>query len=353
MYSNKIKIAISQGDINGIGYEVILKSFTDSRILELCTPIIYGSSKVAAYHRKALNLPSISLNNIRTAEEAHPKRFNIVNCLDDNIRVELGKTTESSGQAALTSLNKAVEDIKNAHADVLVTAPINKKAIQSENFNFPGHTEYLSSIFKGKPLMLMACDFLKVGVVTGHIPLKDVPSSLSKEKILEKIVILNDSLKVDFNIRKPQIGVLGLNPHAGDDGLLGSEEKEIIAPAIDAAREEGILAFGPYPADGLFAQDALKKFDAILAMYHDQGLAPFKALCFSTGVNFTAGLPIIRTSPDHGTAFEIAGQGKADHHSFLSAIYMAIDIFNNRKEYAQLSEDPLKPANLNSQGADE
>ncbi|ASB49509.1 4-hydroxythreonine-4-phosphate dehydrogenase PdxA [Alkalitalea saponilacus] len=353
MSSDKIKIAITQGDINGIGYEIIFKALADPRILEICTPVIYGSSKVAAYHRKALNLPAISLNNIRSADEAHPKRINMVNCLDDNVRVELGKPTEISGNAAFLALEKAVEDLKKGSADALVTAPINKKVIQSNQFDFPGHTEYLASSFSGKPLMLMVSDLLRVGVVTGHIPLSQICSALSSELIIEKLRILNQSLKKDFMIRKPRIAVLGLNPHAGDNGLLGKEEDEIIKPALEKAKEEGIMAFGPYPADGLFATENTRKFDAILAMYHDQGLAPFKALSFSTGVNYTAGLPIVRTSPDHGTAYEITGQNQADEQSFLSAIYTAIDVFNYRKNFDELSANPLKTTDVNSLGADE
>ncbi|WP_026473884.1 4-hydroxythreonine-4-phosphate dehydrogenase PdxA [Alkaliflexus imshenetskii] len=353
MSSEKIKVAITHGDINGIGYEVIFKALADPRMLEICTPVIYGSSKVAAYHRKALNLPAISLNSVRNGEEAHSKRINIVNCVDDNVRVELGKATDVSGQAAFVALEKAVEDLHNGGVHVLVTAPINKKVIQSKDFNFPGHTEFLASSFGGKPLMLLVSDILRVGVVTGHIPLKDVSAALSKELIIEKLRILNACLKRDFVIRKPRIAVLGLNPHAGDDGLLGSEEKDVIIPALEAAKQEGILAFGPFPADGFFATENMRKFDAILAMYHDQGLTPFKALAFSSGVNYTAGLSVIRTSPDHGTAFEIAGQNLADEQSFLSAIYMAIDIYNNRLMDDELRANPLKLVDLNTLGAGE
>lgn len=353
MSSEKIKVGITQGDINGIGYEVIFKALADPRMLEVCTPVIYGSSKVAAYHRKALNLPSISLNSIRSGDEAHSKRINIVNCLDDNVRVELGKPTEISGDAAYLALEKAVEDLKKGAVDVLVTAPINKKVIQSGKFDFPGHTEFLANEFDGNPLMLLVSNKLRVGVVTGHIPLKDVSQSITKDKILEKLRILDHSLRVDFVIRKPRIAVLGLNPHAGDTGLLGTEEIDIIIPALEVAREEGILAFGPYAADGLFGADQVSTFDAVLAMYHDQGLTPFKALAFSTGVNFTAGLSIIRTSPDHGTAFEITGLDQASEESFLAAMYMAIDVFHNRKMHKELTANPLKSVDANSFGADE
>ncbi|HHU57494.1 MAG TPA: 4-hydroxythreonine-4-phosphate dehydrogenase PdxA [Bacteroidales bacterium] len=353
MSEQKIKVGITQGDINGIGYEVIFKALSDPRMLEICTPVVYGSSKVAAYHRKALNLPPLSMNNVRDGGEAHSKRVNLVNCTDDNARVELGKATEVGGQAALQSLEKAVEDLKNGAIDVLVTAPINKKVIQSAEFAFPGHTEYLASVFDGTPLMLMVSDLLRVGVVTGHIPVKEVSAAISKELILEKLKILNATLKNDFTIRRPRIAVLGLNPHAGDDGLLGKEEQELIQPAITEAKKNGLLVFGPFPADGFFGTDGFKKYDAILAMYHDQGLAPFKALSFSTGVNFTAGLPVVRTSPDHGTAYEIAGQDQADPQSLLSAIYTAIDVYNSRKMNAELQAHPLDANDPNSLGADE
>lgn len=345
MSTEKVKVAITQGDINGIGYEIIFKTLADPKILELYTPVIYGSSKVAAYHRKALNIPNFSLNSIRSGEEAHPKRVNIVNCLDDNIRVELGKATDTGGKAAFEALKKAVEDLKNGVVDVLVTAPINKNATYSENFNFPGHTEFLADQFGGKShIMLMVSSKLKVGVVTGHIPLKEVAGQLSIERVLEKIRVLDKTLRFDFTIRKPRIAVLGVNPHAGDEGLLGDEEINIIKPSIDVAREEGIMALGPYPADGLFGSGDVGRFDAVLAMYHDQGLAPFKSIAFSEGVNFTGGLPVIRTSPDHGTAFEIAGENKADETSFREAVYLAIDVFKQRKMHEKISADPLKPA---------
>lgn len=347
MSEYKIKVGITQGDINGIGYEVILKTLADNRIFESFTPIIYGSSKVAAYHRKALNIPNFSLNSIREVDENHPKRINIINCLDDNIRVELGKSTNIGGEAAFKALEMATADLKNGKIDVLITAPINKKNIQSETFNFPGHTEYLQEQAEsGEALMLMVSDIMKVGVVTGHVSMKDMPSKITKEGILNKLRILNKTLFMDFSIRKPRIAVLGLNPHAGDQGVLGSEEQDIIIPAIEEAKKEGIMALGPYPADGLFGSDQFKNFDAILAMYHDQGLAPFKALTFSKGVNYTAGLSFIRTSPDHGTAFDIAGQDKANEESFREAIYLAIDIFNNRQLNIELTKNPLKSHDL-------
>ena len=343
MRTDKIRLGITHGDINGIGYEIIFKVLSDTRLFDMCTPIIYGSSKVGAYHRKTLNISNFSLNNIKSAEEAHPKRANIINCVDDNVRVELGKATQMGGEAAYAALEKAASDLKEKKIDVLVTAPIHKKNIQSDKFKFPGHTEFLEAEFgTNGSLMLLISDVLKVGVVTGHIPLSEVSKSITKEKIVHKLKILNKSLKEDFTIRKPRIAVLGLNPHAGDDGLIGKEEQDIIIPAIEEAKNKGIMALGPYPADGLFGSDGLSKFDAILAMYHDQGLTPFKTISFSSGVNFTAGLPIVRTSPDHGTAFEIAGLGQADEESFRQAVYAAIDVYRNRNSNKELSKNPLR-----------
>ena len=339
----KIKVGITQGDVNGIGFEVIMKTLSDQEIYDNFTPIIYGSPKVAAYHRKALNIQNFSLNNIKVAAEAHPKRVNIVTCCDDNTRVELGKSTSESGKAAFEALKLAVDDLKNGEIDVLITAPINKKNIQSDEFAFPGHTEYLEQIAgEGKALMLLVANNLRVGVVAGHVPISEVSSYITKEKKKKKLRILNNSLKHDFTIRRPRIAVLGLNPHAGDNGLLGKEELEIITPAIEEANAEGIYAMGPYAADGIFGSEAISKFDAILAMYHDQGLAPFKALAFDSGVNYTAGLPFVRTSPDHGTAYDIAGQDKANPDSFRAAIYLALDIYRNRMIYKEISSNPMQ-----------
>ena len=348
MSEGKIKVGITHGDINGIGYEVILKTLADARIFDAFVPVIYGSSKVAAYHKKALNIPNFSLNSISRVEDAHTKRINIINVLDDNIRVELGKSTSIGGDSAFKALEAAVADLKDKKIDVLVTAPINKENIQSESFNFPGHTEYLhQAAGEGEALMLMVSEHMKVGVVAGHVPIKDVSSKITEESILNKLRTLNNSLQQDFSIRKPRIAVLGLNPHAGDGGVIGTEEQEIIIPTLEKAKEEGIMALGPYPADGLFGSDQFRNFDAILAMYHDQGLAPFKTLTFSKGVNFTAGLPFIRTSPDHGTAFEIAGQDKANADSFKEALYLAVDVCKNRKRNKELSKNPLKTYDVN------
>jgi 4-hydroxythreonine-4-phosphate dehydrogenase len=343
MNPDKVRLGITHGDINGIGYEVIMKSLMDSRILEMCTPIIYGSPKVAAYHRKALDINNFSFNHILNIKEANPKRYNIINCIDDNIRVELGKSTPMAGEAAYMALETAVNDLKAGKIDALITAPINKENIQSNNFSFPGHTEFLAEEFESSEyLMLMVSNDLRIGVATGHVPVKDVASTITKDLILRKLRILHKTLLGDFSIHKPRIAVLGLNPHAGDNGVLGNEEEEIILPAIKKASEEGIVALGPYPSDGFFGSGDYKKFDAVLAMYHDQGLIPFKSFAFESGVNFTAGLPVIRTSPGHGTAFGIAGEGTASEESFRNAIYLAIDLFENRKQYKKLSNEPLQ-----------
>ncbi len=334
---------ISQGDINGIGYEVIIKTLMDSSINDVCVPIVYGSPKVAAYHRKALNINNFSFNNIRGAEEANARKANMINCLDDNIRVELGKPTQQGGEAAFTSLEKAVDDLKAGKIDVLVTGPIDKKTIQSESFHFNGHTDYLKAKTGAEDaLMFMIGESLKIGMATDHVPLKKVPELITVDLLIRKLRLMNQSLMIDFGIRRPKIAVLGLNPHAGDDSLIGTEEKDAIIPAILQLEKEGILVFGPFPADGFFGAGSFSMFDGILAMYHDQGLAPFKALSFDTGVNYTAGLQFVRTSPVHGTAFQIAGTGQASENSFRHALYLACDIFRNRQTFAELTRNPLK-----------
>ena len=343
MEQKTIIVGISHGDINGIGYEVIIKSLMDNMINELMTPLIYGSPKVAAYHRKALNIVNFNFNNIRSADEAHHRRANMINCLDDNVRVELGKSTPQGAEAALQSLERAVEDLKAGKIHALVTAPIDKHSIQSEKFSFPGHTEYLKAKFVvDETLMFMIGESIKIGIVTGHVPLAQVPAMITAESVLKKIKLMDHSLQFDFAVRKPRVAVLGLNPHAGDNGLLGKEEEEKIGPAIQKAQQEGILAFGPFPADGFFGAGSFKNFDGVLAMYHDQGLTPFKALSFDTGVNFTAGLPVIRTSPVHGTAFSIAGKGEASESSFRQAMYLACDIYRNRQIYNDITKNPLR-----------
>lgn len=353
-YHNTIRVGISHGDVNGIGYEVIMKTLLDPRILEMCTPIVYGSPKVAAYHRKALNINNLSFNHIRSANDAHYKKSYIINCIDDDLRVELGKSTAEAGKSSFMALKRACSDLQHGDIDVLITAPINKDNIQSEGFNFPGHTEYLAETFNAEDYaMLMVSETMKMGVVTTHIPISKVAESLTKELILSKIRIIEKSLKQDFSITKPRIAVFGLNPHAGDNGLLGSEETEIIIPAIEQAKKEGIIAMGPYPADGFFGAEDYRKFDAILAMYHDQGLIPFKLASFERGVNYTAGLPIIRTSPSHGTAYSLAGEDVASPESFRQALYLAIDIHKNRKIYAKISKNPLKKYDVNPNQVDE
>jgi 4-hydroxythreonine-4-phosphate dehydrogenase len=344
--SKRTKIGISHGDINGISYEVIIKSLLDNRILDLCSPIIYGSPKVASYHKKALELDDLNLNSIKSADESGNKKVNIINCIDEEIRVELGKSTKQAGESSYLALKTAVEDLKAKKIDALVTGPINKQNIQSENFQHSGHTEYLKEIFDvNEVIMLMVSDILKVGVVAGHIPMADLSSFITPEKIIGKLVTLNHSLQKDFGIRKPKIAVLGLNPHAGDEGLLGNEEIEVIGPAIEKAKASNILAFGPYPADGFFGSGKYRKFDAVLAMYHDQGLIPFKTISGENGINYTAGLPIIRTSPAHGTAYEIAGKNEASEESFRNAIYLACDIIKNREMYKEIHSNPLDGAN--------
>lgn len=343
MERNKIRIGITQGDINGVGYEVIFKTFAEPAMLELCTPIIYGSPKVAAYHRKAMDLQA-NFSIINSASEAAHGKLSVVNCANDEVKVEFAKPSEEAGRAAFDALERALADYREGLIDVLVTAPINKHAIQSDDFHFPGHTEYIEErVGKGsKALMILMKDDLRVALVTGHIPVKDISATLTKELIEEKLAIFNRSLKVDFNIDNPRIAVLALNPHAGDDGLLGQEEQEVIIPAMEAMNAKGVRCFGPYPADGFMGSDLLTRFDGVLAMYHDQGLAPFKAMAMEDGVNFTAGLPIVRTSPDHGTAYDIAGKGTASEASFRQAVYVAMDVFRNRQLDKEIHANPLR-----------
>ena len=352
--NKQIVVGITQGDGNGIGYEVIIKALADPRILESFTPVIYGSSKIFGFYKKLIhNLEQMDTNVISSARDAHPRRINIVNCLPDNVFVEPGQATPESAKAAMTSLEWAVRDIRRGDIDVLVTAPINKKAMVSEGFGYTGHTEYLQNAFGVKDIaMFMVSQTMKVGVVTGHIPLKDVSSSITKEKIISKLQLLDESLKRDFGVDMPKIAVLSLNPHCGDGGLLGTEEQNVIRPAIEEAVSQGILAFGPYSPDGYFGLGEFNKFDATLAMYHDQGLEPFKALSFSDGVNFTAGLPIVRTSPDHGTAYDMAGRDAADPLSMRASIFTAIDIWRNRQAYDNLLAGKLVEKKLEEDGTD-
>lgn len=343
MENRKLRVAITHGDTNGIGYEIIFKTFSEPAMLELCTPIIYGSPKVAAYHRNALGIQG-NFTIINSAAEAHNNKVNLLTTFDQEIKVDLGNPSKEAGMASLAALEKAMADYKEGLFDVLVTAPINKNNIQSDDFHFCGHTEYIEERAGNgdKALMILLNDMLRVALVTTHLPIRDVAAAITKESIIEKATIFHNSLKRDFRISNPRIAVLALNPHAGDDGLLGREEQEVIIPAIKELSDNGIRAFGPYAADGFFGHESYTAFDGVLAMYHDQGLIPFKCLDLGNGVNYTAGLPIVRTSPDHGTAYDIAGKNKADESSFRNAIYLALDVFRNRIEYDEPFNNPLK-----------
>lgn len=340
--TQKLKIGISIGDINGIGLEVVLKTLSDKRLLQLCTPVIYGTNKVISYHKNVAKINQLHLHQIKSIEQIKDNTVNVVNCWTENVKIELGKCTAEGGKYAHLSLKSVVEDLKAGHLDAMVTAPINKESMTLAAFGFPGHTEFLTQEFGTESLMLMVHERLRVGLVTNHVPIKEVPNYISKELILKKIELLHKSLCMDFGVSKPVIAVLGLNPHAGDGGVIGLEEKEVIIPAIEAAKNKGILAIGPYPADGFFGSDNYSKFDGILAMYHDQGLVPFKTIAFGGGVNFTAGLSAVRTSPDHGTGFDIAGKGLADPSSFRQALYTAIDTARQRADYLKLTANPLQ-----------
>ena len=336
----RIKVAITHGDTNGVGYELILKTFAESTMLELCTPVVYGSAKVAAYHRKTLG-SALNFHIIRSIEEAQEGALNLINCIDEEVKVDLGTPSAEAGRAALASLEAAVGDCREGKADVLVTAPINKATIQADSFGFSGHTEYLEDRLGGEALMVLTDGTIRVALLTTHLPLKDIAAHVTAENIRAKVKALYRSLRRDFLLPAPRIAVLGLNPHCGEDGMLGLEEQNIIRPAIEELAAEGMPVFGPYPADGFFGAATYKSFDGVLAMYHDQGLAPFKALSMDGGVNFTAGLPIVRTSPDHGTAYDIAGKGLADERSFREAIFTAIDIFRNRAYDDEAYQNPL------------
>lgn len=338
-----IKVAITHGDINGVGYEVILKTFGDSRMYDFCTPVLYGSSKVASYHKKLLSMQQeIAFNAIREAREAVQGKFNIINLTQDEIKIDLGKSTDVAGGLSRESLSRACADLKEGSVDVLVTAPINKRNIQADDFDFPGHTEYLSHQFGSSSLMFMVCDRIRIGIVTNHLALKDVPGALTHNLLYDKIMLMNESLKRDFGITIPKIAVLALDPHAGDNGVIGDFDTRVIKPVIDEAQSKGVLAYGPFPSDGFFGSSEFNKFDGVLALYHDQGLIPFKLMSFTEGVNYTAGLPYVRTSPAHGTGYDIAGKDKASEQSFRSAVYLACNILKNRREYDELTANPLK-----------
>lgn len=325
-------VGISLGDINGIGPEIVIKALADDRLLDMLSPVVYGSAKVLSYYRKALRYNDFNYHQVNDNESIHHGKVNVVNCWQEMIEINMGQETPEGGRAALLALQKAAEHLQAGKIDGIVTAPINKNNIQSDAFRFPGHTEFFTETFGAKDsLMLLCSENLRVGVVTGHIPLKNVSEQLTAEKLRSKLLILEKTLHNDFGIGKPRIAVLGLNPHAGEGGLLGTEEQEVIIPTLRELKEKGKLIFGPFPADGFFGTGQYKKFDGILAMYHDQGLIPFKLMAFETGVNYTAGLSVVRTSPDHGTAYDICGQGVASEQSIREAIYMACDIIRRRK----------------------
>lgn len=337
-----IKIGISIGDINGVGLEVIIKALSNNQIMNFCTPVIYGSSKVVSYHKNIVEAEDFQYVPTKAADRLTLNKVNVVNCWQDNVNITLGKMSELSGKYAKISLEQATHDLKAGLIDAVVTAPINKKAMGMVDFPYPGHTEYFANELEGsESLMLMVADTLRIGVVTGHIPLREVSTKVTKELITRKLKVLNKALKMDFGLEKPIIAILGLNPHASDNGLIGDEEEKLIRPVIIEAKKKGVIAMGPFSADGFFGSDQYKKFDGILAMYHDQGLIPFKTISFGTGVNFTAGLSHIRTSPDHGTAYEIAGQNQANPASFRQAIFQAIDIVRNRKNFKEIHANPI------------
>jgi 4-hydroxythreonine-4-phosphate dehydrogenase len=340
MIENKVIVGISQGDLNGIGLEVILKTLSDPAINEICVPVLFSSQKTVSYFRKMLGLEEFNFNPLRDFNQIHSKKPNVFICYEEEVNIELGKATENSGKYAKLSLEQATASLFDQKIDVLVTAPINKFAMNQAGFKYPGHTEYLGEKLGGSPLMLLCSQNIRVALVTSHIPLKDVASSISTEKVLAKITQLHSTLIKDFGIRKPKIAVLGLNPHAGESGNIGKEEIDIINPAIKKA-QENMMVYGPYSADGFFGNSTFRQFDAVLAMYHDQGLIPFKTLAFNSGVNFTAGLNFIRTSPDHGTAYEIAGKQIADESSFREALFQAIDIYRKRHLNEEISANPL------------
>lgn len=330
--SNLPRIGITQGDINGIGYEVILKVLSDTRILDSFIPIVYGQSKVFSYYKKNFGMEEMSYTVIRDASQAQPKRINIINHTDEELKVEPGFSTPVAGKASFAALKLATNDLRNGLIDAMVTAPINKSNIQSDQYKFNGQTDFIKSYFpESEYITLLVWDKLRIGFVTNHIPLKEVPRLITKELIIKKLNLIHKSLINDFNIVAPKIAVLGLNPHAGDNNIMGSEEKEIIQPAMEVAKSQGVMAFGPFPADGFFGSDAWRKYDGILSMYHDQGLTPFRVLAVDGGVSFTAGLPVVRTSTTHGTGYDIANKNIADPDAFRHAIYLAIDILNNRR----------------------
>ena len=339
--TDKIIVGISVGDINGIGIEIILKTFEDKRMLEFCTPVLFASTKLISYHKKNLKMHN-SIHGINSIDKIAHGKINLMNTWKEEVKIQIGQTTEIGGEFAYKSLEAATDALKNNKVDLLLTAPISKENIQSDNFNFPGHTEYLEDNLEGESLMILMTDEMRIGLITGHIPISEIATTITSELIKQKVNVMYQSLKQDFGINKPKIAVLGLNPHCGDNGIIGKEDDEIIRPTINEIKETGKLVFGPYAADGFFGSKTYKQFDGILAMYHDQGLAPFKALSFGNGVNFTAGLNKVRTSPDHGTGFDIAGKNKANPSSFKEALFASLQIFKNRNQYKELTKNSLK-----------
>jgi 4-hydroxythreonine-4-phosphate dehydrogenase len=337
----KIIVGISIGDLNGIGGEIIIKTFEDNRIFDFCTPVVFASVKTFSYLKKHFK-SSIAFNGIHSLDKVAHGKMNIMNVWKENVSIHFGQENTKIGEFAIKSFAAATKALKEGGIDVLVTAPINKNNIQSDTFTFPGHTDYLDKELKGNSLMFMVTDTLKVGLLTDHVPVKDVSKTISKKLIISKIETIHKSLMMDFGIRRPKIAVLGINPHTGDNGVIGKEDDEVLRPTLQKIKESGKLVFGPYSADSFFGSDNYLKFDAVVASYHDQGLIPFKTLSFGKGVNFTAGLDKIRTSPDHGTAYEIAGKGEADNSSFKEALFAAIQIFKNRQSYENLTANPLK-----------
>lgn len=338
----KIRVGITIGDINGISPEVIIKSVYPQDILNLCTPVIYGSSKVVSYHKNIVQAEDFSYQSQQTAERLNPRKVNVINCWEDSVNINLGRATEESGKYAYIALDRAVRDLKDGLIDVLVTGPVNKHALKLVNFPAIGHTDYLEEQFSGKSIMMMVSDLMKVGLVTDHIPVKDIAGQITKEALRQKIEMFVRCLQVDFGYERPTIAVLGLNPHASDQGTIGTEDEEIVKAVILEQKKSGNLVMGPYSADGFFGSGAYRKFDGILAMYHDQGLIPFKTISFGYGINYTAGLSIIRTSPDHGTAYDLAGKNSADPGSMRQAIYIAVDTFRRRKEYQEAKSQPIR-----------
>ncbi len=343
MNQSKPVIGISCGDLNGIGIELIIKTFADNRITDHCTPVIFSSNKAINFYRKSIPEVNFTYQNIKEFSRISPKQVNVFNCWEEEVAINPGQLTDEGGKYAILSLQTAVAALKQKQIDGLVTAPIHKKNIQSADFNFPGHTPYLKNIFGLNDVVMMLCaGNFRVALVTEHVPVTEIGKHITKEKIVSKLNIIQQSLQKDFGIDKPRIAVLGLNPHAGDEGVIGNEEETIIKPAIKEAKNNNILAVGPYSADAFFARRSFDKFDAVLAMYHDQGLIPFKALAIGEGVNYTAGLPAVRTSPDHGVAFDIAGKDKADTSSFVTAVFECVDIINHRANYEENRKNPLK-----------